>query len=137
MNADLAAQRALDRLAKVGFEGLSDTERVLATVWLFDAKVANGGFAAYFSGPAGDLAFYAPRALTAIGADQMARIAARANGLFGPAGPPQGRDARRESVRGFSAAKGPEIDVLEALFYECPDDLDELLEAFLVSGPVA
>lgn len=137
MNTDLAAQRALDRLAKVGFDGLTDTEMTLATVWLFDARVANGGLAAYFSGPAGDLAFHAPRALTAIGAVQMAGIAARANALFGTDGPPREREARSERVRAFSAATRCEIDALEAMFYACPDDLDELLEAYLVSGPVA
>ena len=67
----------------------------------------------------------------------MAGIAARANPVFGPEGPPQEREARTERVRSFSAAVGREIDVLEAMFYDCPDDLDELLEAYLVSGPAA
>jgi hypothetical protein len=136
MNADLSAQRALDRLARVGFDGLTDTERTLVTVWLFDARVTNGGFVSYFSSSAGDLAFYAPRALTDIGAVQMAEIAARANAAFGPAGPPRERQARGERVRSFSAAVKHEFDALETLFYGCADDLDGRLDDYLVNGPV-
>ncbi len=49
MNTDLAAQGAFDRLDRVGFDGLTDAERTVATVWLFDARVANGDLASYFS----------------------------------------------------------------------------------------
>jgi hypothetical protein len=137
MNVDLAAQRAFDRLAKVGLAELTDAERTVATVWLFDARVANGGLAAYYSSTAGDLALYAPRALTDIGAVQMAAIAARANAVFGPEGPPREHGARRERVRGLSDDAKRELDALEVLFYDCPDDLDELLETYLIKGSVA
>ena len=137
MNVDLAAQRAFDRLGQVGFDELTDAERTVATVWLFDAKVSNGGLAAYFSSTAGDLAFHAPRALADIGAVQTAGIAARANAVFGPEGPPREGSARRERVRGFSADAKREIETLEAMFYDGLEDLDELLEIYLVKGSVA
>ena len=63
MNSDLAAQRALDRLAKVGFEKLSSLDKVLAAVWTFEADVGNRGFSRYFGGSAGDMAYYVPSAL--------------------------------------------------------------------------
>ena len=76
MIVDLAAQRAMDHLAKVGFDRLSESERILATVWQFAAGVANHGFAGYYGSRRGDLAFHAPAALRAIGAEEMATLAA-------------------------------------------------------------
>lgn len=87
MIVDLAAQRAMDRFTKVGFDRLSEAERILATVWLFAAGVANHGFAGYYGSRRADLAFHAPAALRAIGAHTLATIAVEANAQFGSAGP--------------------------------------------------
>jgi hypothetical protein len=131
MNTDVAAQKAFDQLAKVGFDLLAEQEKILAAVWMFEAQVANRGFAKYFSGSAGDIAFYAPTAFKAIGARQKARIAAKANGVFGADGPPKDRAARRELVHAFGAKAKRLLDALETEFYESPEDVDELLEAYL------
>ena len=131
VNTDIAAQGAFDRLAEVGFDALAEHEKTLASAWLFVGKVANGGFRSYFSGTAGDLAFYAPTALKTIGATRMAGIAAKANRVFGAKGPPRDRGARRKLVRAFSDEVIKELEALESSFYKCPDDVDELLEKYL------
>ena len=74
MNVDLAAQRAMDHLAKVGFDHLSESERILAAVWQFAAGVSNNGFAGYYTSRWADLAFYVPAALQQIGAAGLAEI---------------------------------------------------------------
>jgi Domain of unknown function (DUF4375) len=131
MNTDIAAQRALDRLAKVGFEKLAKQEKILATVWTFEAGVANRGFARYFSSPAGDMAYYAPIALQTIGAPRMAEIATKANGIFGADGPPKERKTRRERVRALGDDARKLFEVLETRYYESKEDADDLLEAYL------
>ena len=131
MNTDLAAQHALDRLKKNGFDALTETDRTLAVVWLFDAGVENNGFAKYFASHRGKVAFHAPAALRAIGANQLAAIAAEANAVFGPAGPPRDRDARRAIVQAFDETTLRKLDALDERFYACPEDSDELLEVFL------
>lgn len=100
MNSDVAAQKAFDRLAKVGFERLTEQERILATVWTFDAEIANRGFAKYYSRPAGDPASFAPTALTRIGAVGPAEIARKANNVLG-------RKARREIARRGTRSSAP------------------------------
>ena len=137
VNTDIAAQGAFDRLAEVGFEALTEQEKTLASAWLFVGKVANGGFRSYFSGTAGDLAFYAPTALKKIGAVKMAGIAAKANGVFGAKGPPRDRNARRKLVRAFSEDIRKELEALESSFYKCADNVDELLEKYLKKGGAA
>jgi hypothetical protein len=130
-NTDIAAQEALDRLAKVGFELLAEREKIVATVWTFEAQVGNRGFAKYFSSSAGDMAFYAPTAFKTIGASQKAEIAAQANGIFGAAGPPKDRRIRRALVHAFGPEARRSLDALEAQFFQCPEDVDEQLEVYI------
>jgi len=131
MNADLACQRAFNRLARVGFDNLTEREKTLATVWKLEAAVENGGFLRYFSSAAGDMAFHGPVAFETIGARHMAEIATRANAVFGPGGPPRDRDSRRELVRGFSDETRRVLDALDNQFLESPDDTDPLIDAYL------
>lgn len=131
MTTDLAVQASLDRLEKVGFALLTDVERTLATVWLFDAGVSNTGFAGYYSGKRGDLAFHAPTVLRAVGATQLAEIAAEANALFGPDGPPTDRQLRRERMGSFPVSALLAFAALDARYAGCEEDVDELMEAFL------
>jgi len=102
INADLAAQRAMDQLAIVGFEGLTEEEKVLATVWKLESEVENEGFVRYYSSAAGNQAFFGPTALKEIGARHMAGVVAKANAVFGPEGPPRERASREHAVRALS-----------------------------------
>ena len=137
MNADIAAQHAFDRLDEVGFDALTEKEKTVATVWRFVGKTANEGLRHFFSSSAGDLAFYAPTALKTIGAFKMAEIAAKANEVFGAEGPPRDRKVRRELVRAFSDKIIKELEALEVPFYDCSDDVDELLEQYVNKDQVA
>ena len=94
MNTDIAAQRALDRLEKSGFDALTDTEKTLATTWLIEAGVNNGGFVDFFTSSRGNVAFNTPAALRAIGANQLAAIAVEANSVFAPVDPPLDHNIR-------------------------------------------
>jgi hypothetical protein len=135
MNTDLAAQKALDRLAEAGFEKLTDSDKILASIWTFEAGVANRGFASYFSSAAGDLAFYVPTAYKTIGATGVAQIAASANEVFGAGGPPRDQKERRRIVRGFGDETRMTLTSLESQFYDSPEDLDDLLEIYLGKKP--
>ena len=131
MNADLACQHAFDRLAKVGFDALTEKEKTLATVWKLEAGVENGGFAHYYSSPAGDLAFHGPVALENIGARHMAAVVAKANAVFGPEGPPRDRETRDQLVRAFSDETRRALEALYDPFIASPDDTDALIDAYL------
>ena len=134
MNTDLASQRALDRLAKIGFDGLSETEKLLTAVWLFEAGVGNEGFEGYFSSGRGDLAFYAPAALRTIGATQLAVLATEANATFGPEGAPRDRTRRRELVRALPPSAREALIELDTRYFNCDEDADELLEHYLAGA---
>ncbi len=126
--ADLAYQRALDRLAAAGFAELTELERDIATLWHVEADVTNGGFLHYYSGPGGDLAFHAPVALERLGALEKAAIVRAANAVFGPAGPPRDRQERRAALKALNPEERTHFDELEERYYRDPVDVDELVE---------
>lgn len=131
MNTDLAAQSAIDRLAEVGFAKLTKAEKTLAACWLFDAGVSNSGFARYYAGKKGDLAFYVPTALKAIGARQLVPIAAEANALFGPDGPSPDREVRRRQLAALPVFARLVFTQLEARYAAAEQDVDDCMEAYL------
>jgi hypothetical protein len=131
MNADLVAQRAIARMTKEGADALNEMEKTVATAWLFAAGVGNSGFTGYFNSTRGDLAYYAPEALTAIGAPQLAELAAKANAVFGAKGPPRNRLIRREFVRALTPELRRRLAELEQQYYSSEEDIDELLEKYV------
>ncbi|HWN96976.1 MAG TPA: DUF4375 domain-containing protein, partial [Methylomirabilota bacterium] len=66
-----------------------------------------------------------------IGARHMAELAAKANAVFGPDGPPRDRTTRRELVRAFSDEQRQTLDALDNQFLESSDDTDPLIDAYL------
>jgi hypothetical protein len=126
--ADLAYQHALDRLAAVGFDALTEQERDFAAIWQVEARVINDGLVHYYTGAAGDLAFHAPEALARVGAAGKAAIIRAANALFGPAGPPRDRKARQAAVKTLGPQALATIDELERRYSDDPVDVDELVE---------
>lgn len=137
MIVDLAAQRAMDHLAKAGFDHLSDSERILATVWQFAAGVANDGFAGYYRSRRGDLAFHAPEALRAIGSLELAKVAEEANAQFGEDGPSPNRSLRAAQLRELGHEAHCVFTVLERRYFEAEESIDALFEAWFERQPEA
>jgi hypothetical protein len=132
MITDLAAQHALDRLAKLGAAGLTDSERTIATVWQLEAGVGNSGFTGYLSSSRSDLVWNAVDALREIGAPKLAGIVAEANAIvFGRNPPSKSRIARRELVHALSEESRHKLAELDLAFENCSEDVDDLLEKYL------
>lgn len=130
MNADLLAQKAIDRLERDGAAALSETERTIAAVWLFLAGVNNGGFGGYFKSSRAILARDVPAALVAIGAPALAALAREANALFGPAGPPADRARRKRALEAFPVSVRLALSDLDERYFAAAEDVDQLLEEF-------
>jgi len=135
MNVDLAAQRAMDHFEKVGFDRLSEPDRILATVWEFAAGVSNSGFSGYYTSRRADLAFYAPSALQKIGATELAAIATEANALFGADGPAPDHKVRAEQLRELGEPVQRQFTALDDRYFDTEEDVDELLETWFLNHP--
>lgn len=130
-SVDIATELALKRLEEGNFDSLNERDKTLSTIWGLEAEVNNGGFDQFFFNSAGDLAFYAPTALRAIGAHRMAALAEEANSVFGPSGPPRHWEARQAQVIQFSQETKTHLDRLDRLFYEYPDNIGALLKVYV------
>ena len=115
-------ETALSKFDGGNFDSLSETDKILVTIWGIEADVNNGGFDQYYFNGAGDQAYYAPTALAAIGARQMAEIASRANALFGPEGPPRSWEERQVRLEEVTANDDQLWDSLDREFQNYPDD---------------
>jgi hypothetical protein len=135
VNADIATQRALDQFHRAGVSGLTEEERILAAIWCFESKVANGGLENFYKSREGVLAPHAPAAFRAIGAHPLADIAERANAVFGSTGVPAEQEARSNILRALSAEARERLEALTSEYYEYDKDLVDHLERFLAGRP--
>ena len=126
-----AFESALARLEAVGYGALSDSERLLATIWWLEGDVNNGGFDQYYFNSGGNFAKLAPGALRFIGAHAAAQIVESANARFGPNGPPESRNERQTALDELRKADPVAFESLDAQFYRYPDDISGLLAASL------
>lgn len=103
-------------VGKVAFEQQSEAQKVFTAIWVLESEVNNGGFAQYLANDAEQTALHAPVALGAIGATQCAAIVTRA----------------------LHAAASHDAEALETLdqeFFTYPDNLAELLYAYVMANP--
>ena len=134
MNIEQAFEKSLIELESKGFDGIREPERVLATIWSVEAEVNNGGFDQLFYNSAGDLSFYATKALNSIGAHKMAAITQKALDLFGEGGPPKDRNQRVEALESISEKHEEYLNKLDYEFAEYPDNVQELLLVYVQSN---
>lgn len=122
----------MDRFEQMGVGGLTKPQLHYLTLTWLDAEVKNGGFTQYFFNSSGDLARYAVEAAEAVGADGTARIIRKALALFGRRGPATDRGKRMDQLSTIEHAKLAELDTE---YYDCPDDLRELLPLYTTRHP--
>ena len=128
-----AFDQACTRFNGNDFAQLNEIDKVLVTIWGLEAEVNNGGFDQYYFNRTGDQAYFASTALQTIGAYNMADIVSRANKVFGPDGPSQESNARQSQLFLVSPNNGTPSpwEGLSRAFQDYPDDVAELLTAFL------
>ncbi len=114
-----------------GYDALTPAERVFFCVWTLEAEVNNGGFSQFYLNSSGDIAADVPGALRAIGADHTASLVERANGLFGPDGPPAERDARQDRLEDLAESTEDDFEDLDQAFLEYRDNLSQLLADYM------
>lgn len=122
---------------RVPFSAQSEPQRVFSAVWDLESGVNNGGFEGYLLSSSGDTAVFAPWALREIGANACARIVERALRVASPEPLPEDQAERQKVLQD----RGDELERLfeeeDDAFFVYPDDLTELLFAFVARHPEA
>src|SRR5262245_20091887 len=113
-----------DRYGKLGYDKLSQPEKVFVCVWGLEGEVNNGGFDQYYFNSSGDHAIDAVESLEAIGAKHTAGLVRQANSLFGESGPSPDRFARQKQLDSFGDAKMKKMTEIDKEFYKYEDKLE-------------
>ena len=108
-------------------------QKVFSAIWELESLVNNGGFRGYF-GNGAETASFAPAALHAVGAHQCAAIVEEALAIV-PARLPTEHDACWEVMHSLPGPVAAQFQSLDDRFFAYPDDLTELLFAFVAAHP--
>ena len=128
------SEKIFQRLGDVGFEGLTDNQKVFVCVWSLEGEVNNGGFDQFYFNSSGDWSIGIHAALEKIGAHQMAAIVHRANSFFPDGIPSKDRQARQHQLDALPEAVRDSFQQLDSEFYKYPDNLESLLQEFVTAN---
>lgn len=120
---------------KEDFASQSLPQKVFSAIWALESEVNNGGFAQYFANDSADFASFVAEALETIGAPKVAGICKRAIAAAFPAGLPADPEAINAAAGDFSDETLHELDLLDREFFAYPDNLTDLLFAFVLKHP--
>lgn len=120
---------------KTDFDDLTEEEKLYFAVNLFDGELYNGGMHQFFSNNSGEYYAEVIEGLKTLKAYNSLSLLKRAAGvLFGKAGPPKDRDQLWTAMRQLPDADHEprpawdlELDEIDRLYYEDPDNISELL----------
>jgi len=124
------------KFGKEPFEKQSVPQKVFSSIWAVESEVNNGGFSQYFLNISSETAGFVVEALNTVGARQTADICRRAIAVAFPAGLPA--DPRQISLAAgdFSDETLKKLAALDREFSRCPDNLPELLFAYVSRFPM-
>lgn len=120
-------------LGKVAFDQQPEVQQVFSAIWALESEVNNGGFQQYFFNCDSDIIAYAPTALSAIGAKSCAEIVEQAIQLMAPL--PETQGGRYAALEALDEDAQARLSALDSEFWSYPDNLTELLFAFVSRYP--
>jgi hypothetical protein len=129
---DLSESKKTD-FGKVTFSKQSEVQKVFSAIWELESQVNNGGFDQYFRNNDSDAIAYAPTALKAIGAKSCAKIVEHAIKIISPLLPTTKK--REAALDALSEKQQDRLQALDSKFFEYPDNLTDLLFAFVAKHP--
>lgn len=121
---------------RTDFAAQSEAQKVFSAIWALESQVNNGGFLQYFISSDFDTATFAPTALRTIGAWACADVVERALRAL-PTPLPASQQACARLVASLSVETREQFDALDADFFAYPENLTELLFAYVASHPEA
>lgn len=120
-----------ERVRTLGYDRLSEPQKVYYAASVADRQIRAVGFAAFFGHAEGNHAPEAPTALELLGAIPHANAVRRALAVFGPSGLPTTPAARTDQLNGLNDL----LAQLDAEYRRLPDDLPTLLANYTVENP--
>lgn len=122
---------------RVDFADQSEPQKIFSAIWDLESQVNNGGFDQYFRYTDSESIAFSPAALGVIGATKCAAIVGRAISLVFGAPIPATEDERLERLDSLGDDALPRLEEIDSDFFGYPDNLTDLLFAFVAQHPSA
>jgi len=113
----------------------SGPQKVFSSIWALEAEVNNGGFSQYFFNDSRETAGFVVEALESVSARQAAEICRKAIDTAFPAGLPSDLAVICSMAADFSEETEAKLNELDGQFDMYPDNLTELLYAYVAAHP--
>ena len=123
------------KFGKEDFETQSVPQKVFSSIWALESEVYNGGFSQYFENLSSETVEFVVEALETIGASNTADICRRVIAAAFPEGLPSGSEEISSAVSDFSLETQHGLELLDNEFFKQPNDLTQLLFAFVSRHP--
>ena len=123
------SEKIYDYVFEWHFHRLSKPEQVFFCIWQLESQVNNGGLSQYFFNT-GEYTNETIAALEEIGASDTAELLKKAVALLPDGKVPKDWKIRQEIITAMDEAARQKLGELDGLFYECRDNLSELLYDF-------
>jgi hypothetical protein len=130
-------KRIWNTLEQRGRDALTDAQRHVNAVDMYDGEVNNGGLSQYFFNSSGDEWKMALAGLEAMGSKERLTILREAVAKFGPAGPSEDRRRRMTQLSKLENANDNCFDELNTRYYKCKENVDVLATNFVLKNPAA
>jgi hypothetical protein len=118
---------------RIEFANQSESQKTFSAIWELESEINNGGFEQYFRNSDSDIIAHAPKALREIGANACAAIVESAIQVIAPV--PSDSDGRCDALDAAGKDGEELLSELDSKFYSYPDDLTDLLFAFVAKHP--
>ena len=129
---DLAESERTE-FGRVEFSSQTDAQKVFSAIWDLESQVNDGGFDQYLRNADLDVIEYAPRALREIRATTCASVVESAIQLISQL--PVDRHARSKAIDDGGEDVEERLNELDSQFFAYPDNLTDLLFAFVAEHP--
>jgi len=123
------------KFGKEDFDTQSTAQKVFSSIWALESQVYNGGFSQYFQNLSSETAGFVVEALERLGASNTADICRRAIAAAFPEGLPSDPEVISSAASDFSIEIQDSLDLLDNEFFKQPNDLTQLLFAFVSEHP--
>jgi len=123
------------KFGKEDFAIQSFPQKVFSSVWAVESEVNNGGFSQYFLNSSAETAPFIAEALDTIGATKTATICRRAVERAFPNGLPATPNEISSAAAEFPDELLADLDDIDGEFLAYPNDLTDLLFAYVCSHP--
>ena len=128
-------QRLWEKQRRLGFEGLSQEQKLYSSVNECDNEVNNGGLAQYFVNSSGNHWPEAVASFQVMGMKERGAVLKAATAVFGPDGPSTNREARQEQLAKLYRNNDSAFDELNSQYYDTKEIIDVCAYRYVLEHP--